>query len=64
MAAVPKSMLLCLHTTLMLGPLLPLAKAHMGPIAMGPPFSIIKAQLDLKAYDPNKTKELVLYNFS
>ena len=48
----------------MLGPLLPLAKAHMGPIAMGPPFSIIKAQLDLKAYDPNKTKELVLNNFS
>lgn len=46
LAAVPKSMLLCLQTTLTLGPLLSPTEANTGPIEMGPPCLINKAQLD------------------
>jgi len=39
----------------MLGPLLPPEEANMGPIGMGPPCLIIKAQLD-QAVKPKQKK--------
>lgn len=48
MTSGPNSMSLCPQTALMLGPLLPIPEANMGPKWMGPLCLMIKAQRHLR----------------